>query len=366
MSTLAATLESTINQLRALQNSLGGLGSTANIAELSSSAENFAAALQQQLSALASTTSGTASTSTSGGTTGTATATTTGTASTTSANSNAGSGTPVWRKAGEDGSKYLLAADADLLANRDKRPNVAEFIQLTGADSETAIGALYGAVAGVTDYRNWDAILQSGDPLNATRQANAALFNSDLPYQPREAFYPNANELIAQSGNYGWIKESNGYSRLWIMDSKGMAVSPQTLDAANILRTSRDYGLDISALKDLASQLDAKGIQYKPGDYLPGSTAGVDLAALGSGGLGAAFDWRVDPLAAKKGTGAAERLLQNIKLAAEAGIAAIGSGSASTGATLGTGSTGTTTTTGTTTSANAGVSLADLIAAGKG
>lgn len=364
MSTLATTLESTINQLRALQNSLGGLGSTANIAELTSSAEKFAAALQQQLSALASTASGTGSTASTPTTSGSTNATGTTTATSTGTTSNSGSGTPVWRKTGEDGSKYLLAADADLLANRDKRPNVAEFMKLTGADSETAIGALYGAVAGVTDYRNWDAILKSNDPLNATRQANAALYNSDLPYQPREGFYPNANELIAQAGNYGWIKESNGYSRLWIMDSKGMAVSPQTLDAANILRTSRDYGLDTSALKNLASQLDAAGIKYKPGEYLPGSTAGVDLAALGSGKLGAAFDWRIDPLAAMKGTGATDRLLQNIKLAAEAGIAAIGT--ASTGTTLSTGTNGTNiNSTTSTTNASGGVSLADLIAAGK-
>ena len=352
MTSLAASLESTITQLRALQSSLASLGSTANLADLSSSTEKFAAALQQQIAALGTTgTQGTTSTGSSGSSAVSTPATSTSTTA---------SGTPVWRKAGEDGSKYLLTADADLLASRDKRPSVAEFMKLTGADSETAAGALYGAVAGVTDYRNWDAILASSDPLNATRQANAALYNSDLPYQPREGFYPNANELVARAGNYAWIKEDNGYSRLWIMDSKGMAVSPQTLDAANILRTSRDYGLDTSKLKDLASQLDAKGVKYKPGEYLPGSSAGVDLAGLGSGKVGAAFDWRVDPLAAMKGTGATDRLLQNIKLAAEAGIAAIGT--SSTGTTLATGTNGTSTTTG----ASGGVSLADLISSSKG
>lgn len=355
MSTLAATLESTINQLRALQNSLSGLGTTANIAELNSTAEKFAAALQQQVAALGA--QSTANTSTTG------TASTGTTATPNSATGNATTSTPVWRKAGEDGSKYLLAANADLTANRNRQPNVAEFMKLTGADRETAIGALYGAVAGVTDYRNWDAILKSPDPLNATRQANAALYNSDLPYQPKEGFYPSANEVAARAGNYAWIKEENGYSRLWIMDSKGMAVSPQTFDAATILRTSRDYGLDVSKLKDLASQLDAKGIKYKPGEYLPGSSAGVDLAALGSGKLGTAFDWRIDPLAAQKGPAATERLLQNIKLAAEAGIAAIGTASVSPGTAFPTGSTGNTG--GTTGSTGGGISLADLISGGK-
>jgi hypothetical protein len=136
-----------------------------------------------------------------------------------------------------------------------------------------------------------------------------------------------------------------------------MAVSPMTFDAAYILRTSRDYGLDTSKLKDLAQQLDAKGIKYKPGEYLPGSTGGVDLAALANGQTGTAFDWRVDPLAAQEGLGAVERLLSNIQLAADAGIAAVSavrSGSSATVTPTVTGSTATT-------SGSNGVSLAGLI-----
>ncbi len=58
-----------------------------------------------------------------------------------------------------------------------------------------------------------------------------------------------------------------------------MAVSPQTLDAANILRTSRDYGLDTSALR-LLSDHEWPGNERELEDVLARAARHVGGSAL--------------------------------------------------------------------------------------
>ena len=69
------------------------------------------------------------------------------------------------------GSQYLHAKTADHDTRHSGKPDTATFMRATGADFSTASSLLYGVVGSNTDYRDWNAIMASGDPVQAARQA---------------------------------------------------------------------------------------------------------------------------------------------------------------------------------------------------
>lgn len=224
-----------------------------------------------------------------------------------------------WLRGAENAGQYLHKADADHDTRQQGKPRVAEFMQATGCDATTASNLLYGVVSGSTDFRDWNAIMASTDPVLAARQATGALYNSDLPYSDGHGFKPAASEILATEGNFAWLKVNNRES-LWLMDKQGEALRQVALSAPEILRTSRDYGLNPADLAPLADQMDAQQVRYAPGILYPGSDGGVDLRNLAQGGLGAAYDWTSDPLAHLKGPGAQDAVAADALMAREMGL----------------------------------------------
>ena len=125
------------------------------------------------------------------------------------------------------GSQYLHAKTADHDTRHSGKPDTATFMRATGADFSTASSLLYGVVGSNTDYRDWNAIMASDDPVQAARQATGALYNSDLPYTSGNGFKPSAAQTVAASGNFAWLNVDQREG-LWIMNNHGEALRQQT------------------------------------------------------------------------------------------------------------------------------------------
>lgn len=224
-----------------------------------------------------------------------------------------------WLKGADTASQYLHKADADTAARQQGKPDIAQFKQATGCDFATASSLLYGVVGSNDDFRDWNAIMASADPVLAARQATGALYNSDLPYSDSDSFKPDSKQTIAAAGNFAWLKVE-GREGLWLMNSQGGALRQVHFSAPEVLRASREFGLNPADLSSLADQMDAQGVKYAPGELYPGSDHGVDLRNLAQGGMGAAYDWTSDPLAHLKGPGAQDAVAADALMAREMGL----------------------------------------------
>lgn len=254
----------------------------------------------------------------------TTTATASGAASTSAAtaerNSTAAPWRAPWLAGAENASSYLHAPDADAATRQSGKPDTATFMKATGADFSTASSLLYGVMGSNEDFRDWNAIMAAPDPVLAARQATGAQYQSSLPYASQGGgFTPGADQILAQSGPYAWLRVEDREG-LWLLDGQGQALRQMPLSAPDILRASRDFGMDVGKLTDLADQMDALGVRYQPGQMHAGSNHGVDLRSLASGGMGAAYDWTSDPLARLKGPGAQDAVAANARLAQELGL----------------------------------------------
>jgi hypothetical protein len=224
-----------------------------------------------------------------------------------------------WMEGLAEADQYLLPAETPATDLAAARPTLATFMSETGASREESVEAIYGSIGSNKDYRDWSKIMAADDPLTAARQAAHALYNSDLDYAPVTAVHPDPADIIAQSGNFAWL-DMGGKQGLYIVDSNNAILRSVTFDAPSILRVSRTFGLDLAELDGLADQMDAAGVAYLPHRQFANSDAGVDLRDLASGGLGAAYDWRQDANAAKKGTTATASLTSDRALAGSLGL----------------------------------------------
>lgn len=284
-------------------------------------AQTFATALLESLGnstrtaapAATSTPQATASTGTASGAAGTP-------AATAERSSSATPWRAPWLAGAENAGSYLHAPDADAATRQSGKPDTATFMKATGADFSTASSLLYGVMGSNEDFRDWNAIMAAPDPVLAARQATGAQYQSSLPYASQGGgFTPGADQILAQSGPYAWLRVEDREG-LWLLDGQGQALRQMPLSAPDILRASRDFGMDVGKLTDLADQMDALGVRYQPGQMHAGSNHGVDLRSLASGGMGAAYDWTSDPLAHLKGPGAQDAVAANARLAQELGL----------------------------------------------
>lgn len=222
------------------------------------------------------------------------------------------------------GTARLLPAEALTSDNAAAaaKPSIRQFMDATGADFETANSTLYGVIGSNTDFRDWKAIMASSTPLADARASTAALYTSDLPYTTTSSQPLDEQNILAKSGLFAFIKSpvEEHPPELWLMDNTGRLLRNAGFDPPTVLKNTRDFGLDRSQLGDLAAQLEAKGIAYKPGELAPSSTMGTDFADLAKSGLGTPYDWRIDPLVAYKGLSAIQQLTSNQNLAKEMGI----------------------------------------------
>ena len=243
------------------------------------------------------------------------------TSATAAATSTAG-GSATAGASSPQSTSWLLPKDAP--PSKDK-PNLAEFIDATGTDFTTASSLLYGTMGSNEDRRDWGAIMASGDPVAAARAGTGQMYGRPVDAAPLTALSNSSQTVIASSGNYVALENPRSGSQtteteLGLVDSQGNLLRKIDWSAPLILSSSRDFGLDTSALNGLADQLDAKGVGYKPYELYPNSDAGVDLRNLAAGGMGSAYDWRVDPNAEAKGESAVRSVANNLLLAQELGI----------------------------------------------
>ncbi len=195
----------------------------------------------------------------------------------------------------------LLNEDATTAQLRTCKPSTGDFMAAVKAaggtiDTDTAIEILYGTTGSNSDYRNWSAILSSKDPVAAARGATGELYNSDLPYSDGTAYKGVPYQIVTQSGNLAWVEFENWRGSdgkpvqgLYVVDGNGVPLRNTSLDPIKIVTTAQNFGvLDPEDLKNLADKLDARGVDYKPGEVYAGSDAGVDLRGLAQGNLGLA------------------------------------------------------------------------------
>ena len=216
---------------------------------------------------------------------------------------------------------YLHPATADHDTRHRGKPDTATFMKATGADFSTASSLLYGVIGSNTDYRDWNAIMASSDPVQSARQATGALYNSDLPYTSGNGFKPSAAQTVAASGSFAWLNVDSREG-LWLMNNQGEALRQLQVSAPDILRASRDFGVDTADLATLADQMDAKGA----------AQPSVDLRSLAQGGMGTAHDWTTDALAHLKGAGAQAAVAADALLAQELGLTRRNAGTSAAGA----------------------------------
>jgi hypothetical protein len=234
----------------------------------------------------------------------------------------------------------LLSVDDYLIREREghlrqDKPTVRAFMDATGLDAKAAGSLLYGVVGAAPDLRDWAAIMTSNDPANAARQATAAQLNSAdhvtfvNSILKGKGYEPVAKDkIVAQAGNFAVVDDGvtpSGQPRLTlrIIDSGGFARGVLGWSAPDILAGAEKYGVDLAPLHDLADQLDAKGVRYKPYELYNGSDRGVDLRSLANGGMGSAYDWTSDRLVHLKGDGAAASLKFAQELAARLALTRI-------------------------------------------
>jgi hypothetical protein len=111
--------------------------------------------------------------------------------------------------------------------------------------------------------------------------------------------------------------KDSGDMLLAYYDPQGNRLRKSVFNAEDLYKNADEFGIDLKGIGALGQQLDAAGINYKPGQFRPGtgSNRGINFADVAAGKLGSAYDWTQDPFAAQKGPGALERLAASQALA---------------------------------------------------
>ena len=120
------------------------------------------------------------------------------------------------------------------------KPNIREFMDATGATFKQASQALYGSVGSNQDIRDWEAIMASDNPLEATHAATAQMYGSGAPIATDSRFYDAQGNYDPDAAGYGGVPvgASTGGPKLEIKNGKVYITSsdglPLTqLNAAN-------------------------------------------------------------------------------------------------------------------------------------
>jgi len=143
-------------------------------------------------------------------------------------------------------------------------PTVKEFMDKTGASFSDTTPVL--GLGRMKDFRDWKAIMASADPLNAARQATAALYNSGRTdyvwWQACRIEWLPKVTILASTQNFTFYKDeypSSVIYRVGITDTNGYLIHVPA-NSFVLFKNIRDSGLDASQLTSLQAQLDAKGI----------------------------------------------------------------------------------------------------------
>ncbi|TRW92016.1 hypothetical protein [Candidatus Methylobacter oryzae] len=125
------------------------------------------------------------------------------------------------------------------------------------------------------------------------------------------------------SGRIGIDYKEKGFiSSVSYFDDQGNLLARGNFNAQDILEKTQQFGIPLTDLRGAGQQLDEAGVGYKPYELYPGtgSDHGIDFEDLISGGLGTAYDWRVDANVALKGPFAQRELQKSQALAEQLGL----------------------------------------------
>lgn len=143
-------------------------------------------------------------------------------------------------------------------------PSVKEFMDKTGASFSDTTPVL--GLGRMKDLRDWKAIMASADPLNAARQATAALYNSGRTdyvwWQACKIEWLPKVTILASTQNFTFYKDeypSSVIYRVGVTDSNGYLITVPA-NSFVLFNNIRNFGLDASQLTSLQAQLDTKGI----------------------------------------------------------------------------------------------------------
>jgi hypothetical protein len=142
------------------------------------------------------------------------------------------------------------------------RPNMREFMDVTGVDAADASELLYGVIGSNADLRDWSKIMASGNPVDAARAATGQMYNSNKEYalvKHQDYGQLTFAETLAQSslssktvvqelGNFATIEADSGSQQTMAVSSTGLILRGAGSTQAQIERTAWLFGFDASAL----------------------------------------------------------------------------------------------------------------------
>jgi hypothetical protein len=159
----------------------------------------------------------------------------------------------------------------------------------------------------------------------STQGTATASFAAELAATTRSEAASSAAEGKADfvSGRIGIDLDRRGVpSAVVYFDESGNKLRASIFTAENILKYTKQFGIDLNDLKGLGAQLDGAGVGYRPYELYKGtgSDHGVNFDDLIVGGMGSAYDWTQDANVAEKGARGLALLEEAKALASELGV----------------------------------------------
>ena len=176
------------------------------------------------------------------------------------------------------------------------KPNMREFMDATGATSAQASQALYGSVGSNEDIRNWDAIMASDNPLQATQAATSQMYGSGSAIAGDQRFYDDGGNYNPTAAGYGGVDvgASTGGPKLeisggqvYITSSDGLPLTGlSAANAASFGITQDQINAAIEAGGNISGDVSNAGyVPYDAGNLLMNySGSGYNPNSGGSSG----------------------------------------------------------------------------------
>ena len=159
------------------------------------------------------------------------------------------SDTPVMKKVIIDNSTSFILNDP--YASRKFRPTPDAFAKVTDISPPEAFSLIQAAISSGRDFRNWEKIMSSVDPVASLRRANNEVYNSNLNHSLNEPDknYIGSRDVVARSGNFAVISNDKGYQRLMLVAKDGLMLDEAGPNGNTIVEKSQRFGFDVNELK---------------------------------------------------------------------------------------------------------------------
>ena len=138
------------------------------------------------------------------------------------------------------------------------KPTPLEFSRQTGLSFNKSSDLITAASSYGHDYRNWEQIMASADPVSSLRKANNAVYNSDLNHSPyaRSDQYISEKDVVAANGNFAIIEGQNGYKRLMLVAKDGLMLTQAGTHEDQIKANIERFGFNSSELAPLIAKVE--------------------------------------------------------------------------------------------------------------